>query len=120
MRPFQRHAKADLERLADLHGIRLDFEVVECKPDPSLGHEEGDVYLRTQFERAARHYDVYLYTDEASLSVEGEWLMFEVPDYQNDENRLRATVIDFIRLSLDGWDVDRALAEARKYCGTAS
>jgi hypothetical protein len=117
MRAFQRTAKEELEGVAATHGIALAFDVVPVQPCAAIGHEEGDVYLRTEFENDGQAFQVYLYTDEGSVSFNGDGPVFELPDYRNDESRLRSALVSFVRRCLESQDRWQALAEVQRQWG---
>lgn len=114
MRPFQESTRDRLDRIASEHGIRLAFETVRVEPNPAIGHESGDVFLRTTFSVAGRSFDLYLYTNEAEANVDSHYLAFELPDFDHDEIRLQEAYVWFLNRAFAGADVIETYWKSRK------
>ena len=114
MRPFQQSTREALDQLAAEHGISLAFEAVPVEPSAAIGHEPGDVYLRTIFIASGRSFDLYVYTNEAEANVDSRHLCFELPDFEHDQMRLRKAYVWFLARVLAGADIIETYWECRK------
>ncbi len=120
MTPFQEGLKEKLHEIARNRSASIACSTYDCEPNELIGHDVGDVYIKTSIKKNGLKIIAYLYTDEASVKIEDNDIMFELPDYNKDENLLGKVLIDFIINSIDGEAYVKALEKARNQNGLTS
>jgi hypothetical protein len=87
MTPFQETCTARLEALLKNLNVGFSKEVVP-RADRVLGEKPGDVYVRYECKLGAKDFEVYVYIDEVGYAIGKDWVLFEVPDYRDPEQRI--------------------------------
>lgn len=83
MNTFQRRCWEKVE------AILREFAVQCAPPAPVTGKSED--YLVAKFQAAGSDVELYLYSNEAGLSLQGgRWIPFEAPDYRDQEALIEA------------------------------
>lgn len=113
MRESQRQCVAALQPVLDALQTTPQWCTMDGAPDEALGHKSGDVYLRATFEPGGHSCDLYVYADEAGADVDGQWFIYERPDYQNDDVQLIGAYTRFIEHCLVGTPAREACKAAR-------
>ena len=113
MREFQRRCLSALGPVLGALETDVRWEHVECAADEDFGHIAGDVYCRARFEHAGHSFDLYVYTDEAGAYVDGQWFIYEWPDFKDEDSRLIKTFVRFIGACLVGTPADQSYDLAR-------
>ncbi len=102
MTPFQQDKKETLIKIAHKSGAEIICNTYDCKQNDLLGHEVGDKYIEASININNITIVAYIYTDEGSVIIGNRTIMFELPDYKNDANRLGQALIEFVQKAIDG------------------
>ena len=102
MTPFQQILNEELNKIAHKNRATIICSTYDCEPNTLIGHEIGDKYIETTINKNDLTMVVYIYTDEASVKIEDSTIMFELPDYETDENLLGQALVAFVQKAIDG------------------
>jgi len=86
MTDLQRQLSATLERLLKESGIEFKAESFPVTKQYSSTPVPGEVYLRFDFSRNNRTYQVFLYSDEAGYFCDKHWIAFERGAFGNRDD----------------------------------